>query len=184
MLLKNGFSDRLRNFITANQALFFLIVLAVLGRLLPHPDNMTPLAAIGLFAGAYLDKRLFLLVPLLAVFISDLIGPGLYSLVSMLFVYVALLLSTLCGRLLLHHQNKLTRLPVTVVASALMFYAISNLGPWWAYYDHSLNGLLTCYANGLPFLARSLAGDAVYSAVFFGLYGLLTIGQKRQLAAL
>lgn len=181
-MFSDTYFTRLKQLLVANQALLFLVALAVLGRLLPHPDNMTPLAAIGLFAGAYLDKRLFLLVPLLAVFISDLLGPGLYSVTSMMFVYVGLMLSALCGRLLLHRQRKSTRLPATVVVSALTFYAVSNLGPWWAYYEHSLSGLLTCYANGLPFLARSLAGDAFYSVIFFGLYEFIRHGQQRHLA--
>lgn len=184
MLFEFLFSDslaaRLRHLLAAHQALIFLVVLAVLGRLLPHPDNMTPLAAIGIFAGAYLDRRQFLLVPLMAIFISDLLGPGLYSPVSMVFVYAGLMISALCGRLLLHQHNKLTRLPVTVLISAFSFYAVSNLGPWWAYYTHSLEGLLTCYANGLPFLARSLAGDAMYSLIFFASYGLMQQGLQRR----
>jgi len=161
---------RLKNWLTTHQALLFLIAVAALGRLLPHPDNFAPLAAIGLFAGAYLDKRLFLLVPVLAAFISDLAGPGFYSLTMMGFVYTGLLLSSLCGRLVLHRRRKFPRLPVAVLASAIGFYLVSNLGPWWAYYEHSWSGLVSCYVNGLPYLGRTLAGDAFYSLMFFGLY--------------
>jgi len=173
---------RTRQFVIAYQALFFLIVLAALGRLLPHPDNITPLAAIGLFAGAYLDRRLFLLVPLLAIFISDLLGPGLYAIQVMLFVYAGLALSAVCGHLILFRRRKLTRLPLTVVVSALAFYLVSNLGPWWAYYEHSISGLLTCYANGIPYLFRTLAGDAMYCLIFFGLYEALSHTQQRRAA--
>jgi hypothetical protein len=165
-----------------HQALLFLISLAVLGRLLPHPDNITPLAAIGLFAGAYLDRRLFLLVPVIAAFVSDIAGPGIYSLMVMTFVYAGLLLSSVSGRLILKGKkgkHKFPRLPAAVLASAIGFYLVSNLGPWWAYYEHSLSGLLVCYANGLPYLARSLAGDALYSLIFFGLYESMLAGQKR-----
>ena len=169
MITKTGLNG-LQRLLADNQALLFLIALAILGRLLPHPDNITPLAAIGLFAGAYLDKRLFLLIPLLAAFISDLLGPGLYNPVIMLFVYGGLLLSAACGRWFLHGHHKFTRLPGTVIASALLFYAVSNLGPWWAYYEHSISGLLTCYSNGLPYLARTLLGDAIYSLAFFAVY--------------
>lgn len=174
--------QRAQKFALANQALFFLIALAILGRLLPHPDNITPLAAIGVFAGAYLDRRLFVLVPLLAAFISDLLGPGIYSLQVMFFVYAGLMLSAICGRLILFQRRKLTRLPVTVVVSALAFYFVSNLGPWWAYYEHSVTGLLTCYANGIPYLFRTLAGDGMYCLIFFGLYESLKRNQQRRLA--
>ncbi|MGH8121132.1 MAG: DUF6580 family putative transport protein, partial [Gammaproteobacteria bacterium] len=36
---------------------FFLILLAVVSRLLPHPPNFTPIAALGLFSGACLQSR-------------------------------------------------------------------------------------------------------------------------------
>lgn len=161
---------KFKHWLVSQQALLFLIAVAVLGRLLPHPDNITPLAAIGLFAGAYLDRRLFLVVPVIAAFIGDMSGPGFYGLGIMLFVYAGLLLSSLSGRLVLRNRPKFMNLPVAVLASAIGFYLVSNLGPWWAYYEHSLNGLLTCYANGLPYLARTIAGDAAYSVIFFGLY--------------
>ena len=170
MTIDARFTGRLKHWLAGQQALLFLIAVAVLGRLLPHPDNFTPLAAIGLFAGAYLDRRLFLAVPVIAAFISDLTGPGFYGLTMMLFVYAGLTLSALSGRMVLHNRRKFSRLPLAVLASAIGFYLVSNLGPWWAYYEHSWSGLVTCYVNGLPYLGRTLAGDAFYALVFFGLY--------------
>jgi hypothetical protein len=170
---------KLKHWLVSQQALLFLIAIAAIGRLLPHPDNIAPLAAIGLFAGAYLDKRLFLIVPIIAAFISDLAGPGFYNLGVMLFVYAGLLLSSLSGRLVLRNRAKFTNLPIAILASAIGFYLVSNLGPWWAYYEHSLSGLLTCYANGLPYLARTVAGDALYSVIFFGLYEGLRYSHSR-----
>jgi len=49
-----------------------LILLGILGRLVPHPWNVTPITAMALFAGAYLPRRWGLLIPLAAVAISDL----------------------------------------------------------------------------------------------------------------
>lgn len=175
-----------KRWLSAQQALLFLIAVAVLGRILPHPDNFTPLAAIGIFAGAYLDKRIFLFVPVIAAFISDMTGPGFYSLMIMTFVYLGLMLSSLSGRLVLHKiqgKSKFPRLPIAVLASALGFYLISNIGPWWVYYEHSWSGLLSCYVNGLPYLARTVAGDAFYSVIFFGLYEWLLHAQRRQLTS-
>ena len=97
----------------------------------------------------------------------------------MVFVYAGLLLSSLSGRLILNGRHKFPRLPAAVITSAIGFYLLSNLGPWWAYYEHSLSGLISCYANGLPYLGRTLAGDAFYSLVFFGLYESMLAGQKR-----
>ena len=51
-----------------------LILAAAASRLLPHPPNFTPIGAVALFGGACLaDKRLAFLVPLAAMFLSDLV---------------------------------------------------------------------------------------------------------------
>ena len=50
-----------------------IIVLAAVTRLIPHPPNFTPIIAIGLFGGAYIQNRsLAILIPIGAMFISDL----------------------------------------------------------------------------------------------------------------
>src|SRR5438128_328431 len=48
-----------------------LIVMALAGRMLPHPDNFTPVLAVALFGGATLTGGLAFLVPLAAMFASD-----------------------------------------------------------------------------------------------------------------
>ena len=60
------------------------IVIAVSMRLLPHPPNFTPIAAMALFGGCYLDKKYALAIPLLAMFVSD-IFLGFHN--TMIFVY-------------------------------------------------------------------------------------------------
>ncbi len=51
---------------------YALIVLGFMMRLLPHMPNMVPVAAISLFAGAYLNKKMVPWVPLLIMAVSDL----------------------------------------------------------------------------------------------------------------
>src|SRR3990172_7644502 len=63
-----------------------IIGLAVAARLLPHPPNFAPIAAMALFGGAYLSPRYAILVPLLALFLGDLFI-GFYSPVVMVSVY-------------------------------------------------------------------------------------------------
>src|SRR3989442_15488674 len=54
--------------------LFGLVLVAAASRLVPHPPNLTPIAAMALFGGAYFpDKRAAFLVPLAAMFLSDLV---------------------------------------------------------------------------------------------------------------
>src|SRR5690348_5080451 len=48
------------------------IMAAAVSRLLPHPPNLTPIAALALFGGAtFTDKRAAFLVTLLALFLTD-----------------------------------------------------------------------------------------------------------------
>src|SRR5688572_22104867 len=66
---------------------YALIILAAVMRILPHPLNFTPIAALGLFAGAYAGGRLAWAVPLAALLIGD-VFTGFYNPVVMACVYV------------------------------------------------------------------------------------------------
>jgi hypothetical protein len=58
-----------------------MIFIAALSRLIPHPPNFAPIAALALFGGAAFScKRDAFLVPLAALFLSDLIL-GLHGLI-------------------------------------------------------------------------------------------------------
>ena len=48
-----------------------LVFLAVSLRLLPHPANFAPVAAVALFGGAILPRRLSVVVPVVAMILSD-----------------------------------------------------------------------------------------------------------------
>ena len=68
-----------------------------------HLWNFTPIAAIGLFAGATLkDKKLSLLVPLVAMFLTDIIL-GLHS--GLFIIYFSLCLITIIGSWLQNRQS-------------------------------------------------------------------------------
>jgi energy-coupling factor transporter transmembrane protein EcfT len=59
-----------------------LVVFAVIFRLLPHPANFAPIAAIAIFGGAILPKKWALSLPLVAMIASDLFL-GIHSLGNM-----------------------------------------------------------------------------------------------------
>ena len=68
-----------------------MILLAAASRLIPHPPNFGPIAALALFGGAqFADKRLAFLVPLAAMFLSDLVL-GLHSLIPVIYGSFALI---------------------------------------------------------------------------------------------
>ncbi len=157
----------------AYKEILFLLLLVVISAVLPHPANVTPIGALGLFAGTYIRQRGFLFLPVAAALFADLSTVGVYSILVMFFVYTGHFLSALCGRYLVRHRSLFTRLPVAVIAASLCFYLLSNLGNWWVYQPHSWAGLVECYTLGLPYLLRTLLGNVLYSGLFFGAFVLM-----------
>ncbi len=155
------------------------ILLAAVTRLIPHPPNFAPITAMALFGAATLtDKRLALLMPLLALFISDLCIEGMHRMgliaswgiySGMWVTYTAFLLITMMGFLVRRRKSASTIAAATFTGS-VVFFVVSNFGVWLAsnLYPHTLEGLLTCYTAAIPFFPNTLLGDAVYSTVLFG----------------
>ncbi|MEX2131430.1 MAG: DUF6580 family putative transport protein [Pseudohongiellaceae bacterium] len=152
----------------AHREVLFLLVIVILSTVLPHPDNVTPIGALGLFAGTYMRQRGFLLLPVIAALLADLTTVGVYSLLIMVFVYAGHLLSSLCGRYLVDRHKLPSRLPLGILAASFGFYLVSNIGNWWVYQPHTIAGVIECYVNGLPYLFRTLLGNAMYGLLFFG----------------
>ena len=152
--------------------ILLIIVLAAITRLIPHPPNFTPIIAIGLFGGAYIQNRLYaVLIPIGAMFISDLIL-GLHG--TVYWVYGSLLLVAILGMLLF---NKVTIRNCTAAAlsGSFLFFFITNFGVWFTsgYYPKNIEGIFACYTFALPFLGNTLAGSLFYTAILFGGYVLL-----------
>ena len=149
-----------------------LILLAAASRLLPHPPNFAPVAAIGLFAGATLDRRAAWLVPFAALVLSD-VFLGFYRLDAMFFNYLGFAACLGIGALALKHQRGVVRVGAASLVSALAFFTLSNFGMWASgYYPRTLSGLSQCYTQALPFFRNTLASDLLYSAALFGGFAL------------
>jgi hypothetical protein len=150
-----------------------LILLAAASRLLPHAPNFTPVAALGLFAGAMLGRRAAWLVPLAALLLSDLFL-GFYHPMSMFWNYTGFASCLLLGSGLLGRKRSLARLGGATLASSLAFFTLSNFGMWASgYYPRTLAGLGACYTAGLPFLRNTLVSDVLYTAALFGAYAAM-----------
>ena len=156
--------------------LYGLVLLAVLSRLIPHPANFTPVAALGVFAGAYISDRRFWLVPLVAIFVSD-IFIGFYHPLAMLFVYSGFAASAVIGRILLLENRNIVLLGGSAVLSATIFFIVSNLGVWLAglYYPLTLAGLVECFVLAIPFFGNTLSGDLFYVACLFGIAEMIQL---------
>lgn len=151
-----------------------LIVVAAASRLLPHPPNFAPVAAIGLFAGAMFDRRAAWLVPVAALLASDLVL-GFYHPVGMLWNYLAFAACLLLGSGLLAKGRSLPRLAGATLSSAVVFFALSNFGMWASgYYPRTWAGLIECYAAALPFFRNTLLSDIVFVAALFGGHAVLS----------
>ena len=147
---------------------YILIAVGFLMRFLPHAPNFVPVAAIAVFAGVYLNKRIAMWVPLAIMMISDLII-GLHDVV--LYTWGAFLLIGIMNTWL---KNRATagNVFVSTILSAVLFFVITNFGVWLAWYAHTWEGFTTCYINAIPFLRNSLLGNIVYAAALFGSYEL------------
>jgi hypothetical protein len=153
-------------------AITTIIFSLALFRLLPHWPNVSPVAAMALFGGAYfVDRKLAFIVPFAALFISDLFL-GLHS--SMIFVYGGFALTVMLGFMLKKHIT-VTNTTMAVVASSVVFFLVTNFGSWLmsGLYPYTAAGLVQAYVAGIPFFQNSLLGNLAYSAIIFGGYALL-----------
>lgn len=154
-----------------NKARLLALMLAILAaaaiRLVPHPPNFSPIAAMALFSGAYLPKRaLAFAAPLAALLLSDLVL-GFYP--EALFVYLSVAAMVLIGWALAKRKTPL-RIAFAAIGGSLLFYLVTNFGVWalMDYYPKTLPGLVACYAAAIPFFQNTLAGDLLFSALLFG----------------
>ena len=154
---------------------YLFVIFAVAARLpfMPHPWNFTPVMAALLYFGARGSRR-HLWMPLALLIASDLVldkyvyaYPFSWDLFLTWGWYAAILL---LGTAL---RKNAKPLPIAGAAltGSVSFFLISNFGVWAAtnMYAKTLDGLMTCYAAGLPFFRRTLEGDLLYTAVMFGL---------------
>jgi hypothetical protein len=161
-----------------------LLVAAAFSRLVPHPHNVAPMAALALFAGAILQsKRWASIAALGSLFLSDLLlhvtflagwqpawgfYPGQWA------VYACTLATVGIGMLIQKHRNPATVIGSTIAASVL-FYLITNLTLVYgadSYYPHTLQGVMTSYAAALPYFRNALLGNLFYGAVLFGAFAM------------
>ncbi|MBN1807273.1 MAG: hypothetical protein JW837_18655 [Sedimentisphaerales bacterium] len=160
-------------------ALLGIVLSAAAMRLVPHPPNVTPIAAMALFGGVHFtDKKTAFLIPLAAMYLSDLVlGFFVYDFGwfhgFMPFVYISFMMTVCLGFLV---RRRLTPLMVggSALAGSVLFFIVTNFGVWLIgdLYPKTLTGLLSCYVAAIPFLRNTLAGNVGYTLVLFGSFAL------------
>src|SRR5262249_16884960 len=144
-------------------------------RLVPHPPNVTPIAAMALFGGAcFGNRKLAYLLPLAAMLLSDLLlACTRYDIASMLaiqpVVYLCILATTTLGQLIAD-RRAVWQVGTATLAGSLLFFAVTNFAEWATrgLYPLTTSGLAACYAAAIPFFRNTLLGDAGFNAILFG----------------
>ncbi len=157
----------------------FLIILGVMVRfaLVTYVDmpNLEIITALALISGAYLGGIYGIAVPLLTIFLSDLVIGNNYIFI---FTWTAFALIGLYGylcskKIRASHGTMNSReksgdgiknsVHLAIIAS-VFFYLFTNFG-WWLMsgtYEYSIRGLLECYYMGLPFFRNNLIGNLIF----------------------
>jgi hypothetical protein len=159
-------------------SLIGVISVAAVMRLVPHPWNATPIAAMALFGGAYFpNRKAAFLIPLAAMLLSDLaLGFFVYDFgwfhSTQLFVYGSFATIVVLG-FWVRGNRSLLRIGTAALAGSILFFLVTNLGVWLVggLYPFTLEGLIACYAAAVPYFRHTLLGDLLYVAVLFGGFG-------------
>jgi len=156
-----------------------VILLAAASRLVKHPFNFTPVAAMAIFAGCYLRKKWGVILPLAAMFVSDYFI-GFYDWQVMASVYLSIALAYLIGWFLYNHK-KWQNIIFAAIGSSVIFFAVTNFAVWafFDWYPRTWQGLAQDFTLALPFFRNTLAGDLVYTGALFGAYELVLIWAKK-----
>ena len=168
--------------------LSIIILLAAFTRIMPHPPNFSPMAAIGLFGAAHFAKKWqAFFIPLTGIWVSDLvINNYVYSSSSSNFVwfysgfywqYISYILIIFTGLFIFNRGISLTKTAGGMISSSGIFFFVSNFGVWagGTMYPKNFSGLITCYAAGVPFIHNTIISDVLFTTVLFGTYYLLQV---------
>ena len=145
-----------------------LVVLGVLFRVAPHPDNFTPVMAIALFSGVVLPPTVALTVPLFIMMASDLVI-GLHSLFWLVWgsFLAVVLIGVWAGK-----NTGPAKILGAALSGSVLFFVVSNLGVFLFenMYAKDWQGLGQCFTMALPFFRNTLAGDLFYTLTLFALF--------------
>lgn len=166
--------------------LTIIILVAAFSRMMPHPYNFSPLAAIGLFGAAHFEKKwLAVLIPLMATWLSDVFINNIiyaqyfdgftlfYS--GFAWQYSAYILIAIFGVAIYSKKVNVLNILGGALGASLIFFFLSNFGVFISnpIYTKDITGLIACYTAALPFAQGTLMGNLVYSSVLFGAYYVL-----------
>ena len=147
-----------------------LLVFGIATRFIIHEPNFTPVVALALFSGAYLNRRYAILLPLALMMTSD-VFLGLHN--TIFFTWGCMMAVAFLGVWLRNHKNVFS-ITATSLLSAVIFFIVTNFGVWcMGWYPATFTGLTECFILAVPFFRATAVSTLVYTAVFFGVYELV-----------
>lgn len=198
-------SEQLKKFMI----IYFIIILAVVSRFVPHLSNFAPITALAIFSAANLGWKKSIALTLAVRFISDLFL-GLFAWPLMLAVYAGHLVGILFGLWIKNSFRTIpsasegslttstgtkgflaqmhsfgmglgqwTKIIASSLGASLIFFLVTNFAFLYAEYPHTLSGVIAAYANGLPFFRGTLLGDLGYTVGLFGLQRIILWYQQK-----
>ena len=173
---------------------FILIAITTLVKVICAPQidlsGITAALSVALFAGLCVkDKKYAFALPLITVFISDVLIQVLYSLNMFPFkgfyggqVYNYLLLFALTLIGIGFRNFKTAGIFGAAIVGPTVFFLLSNFIVWKTQgaimgYNKDVSGLMQSYAMGLPFYRNSLISTIVFLPSFIGLYQWMMFGK-------
>ncbi|MDP9230134.1 MAG: hypothetical protein M3O67_05615 [Bacteroidota bacterium] len=179
----------MKNKKTTILVLALLIIIASLYRVWDNrPWGFAPQIAMALFAGSVISNKKFsFLVPLLSMLIGDILYQMLYMqglselkgfYQGQWLNYILFTAITVIGFFI--KKNNIGFIILGSLAGVVFFFLTSNFFDWIGGgldinnqpYPKTFDGLMKCFAAGLPFLKGSLWATLFFNGIFFGSYYL------------
>ncbi|PWT95361.1 MAG: hypothetical protein C5B52_18085 [Bacteroidetes bacterium] len=164
-----------------------LIVIAAVYRIIPdRAPGFAPQIAMAFFGGSVIkDKKWAFALPILSIFISDLLYQGMYSLGwtiipgfynGQLTNYILFALITALGFLI--RKPSFFNIALMSVVAPTIYFFLSNFAVWFSgvgglQRPRTFEGLMQAITDGLPFYRNSIVATLFFAGLLFGGYSIL-----------
>jgi hypothetical protein len=162
-------------------SLLLLVLIVALYRVIPdRPWGFAPQFAMTLFCGSVIkDRKIALLLPVISMFISDLLYQFLYMqgitsiqgfYEGMIWNYLIFGSLTVIGFFI--NSTNVKSIFKGAVLSPTVYFIVSNFVTWMSggglQRSKTFTGLMQAYVDGIPFYGNSIVATLVFGLILFG----------------
>ncbi|HEU0063789.1 MAG TPA: DUF6580 family putative transport protein [Flavisolibacter sp.] len=179
-----------------SKSIFLLFILMVVIGSVCRFLGFAPQIAMAVFGAVVIsDKKWAIALPLLSMFLSDILFEVLYHYgladyggfyVGQITNYILFALITIFS-FWVRGKNWLN-ITAAVIAAPVIYFLLSNFMVWLngggLARPKTFDGLLLCYNDAVPFFRASLVNTIIFAAIFFGSYYVITsrVNEAKQVA--